>query len=147
MKFLRRIWSRHSKLGRKRKKKQVWRRPTGRDNKMREMKHGYPVRVKIGYKTQTDERNKIEGKEIIMVFNLEDLKKAYAQRKIITVGNIGKKKKLELVKFASRTRPAMIGIGIINISMYFFHSIFFTFPYNQNVKSSPSVMPWLASPP
>jgi ribosomal protein L32E len=35
-KFLRRIWSRYSKLGKKRKKKQVWRKPRGRDNKMRE---------------------------------------------------------------------------------------------------------------
>jgi len=35
-KFLRRTWSRYSKLGRKRKKKQKWRKPTGRDNKMRE---------------------------------------------------------------------------------------------------------------
>ena len=36
VKFLRRTWSRYSKLGKRRKKKQVWRKPTGRDNKMRE---------------------------------------------------------------------------------------------------------------
>ena len=40
MKFKRRIWNRYSKLGKKRKKKQVWRRPTGRDNPMREKKRG-----------------------------------------------------------------------------------------------------------
>lgn len=48
-KFKRRTWSRYSKLGRKRKKKQVWRKPTGRDNKMREKRKSYPKVVSTGY--------------------------------------------------------------------------------------------------
>jgi len=52
IKFLRRVWKRHSKLGRGRKKKQVWRKPTGRDNKMRERKKGHPSVVSIGYRSE-----------------------------------------------------------------------------------------------
>jgi len=55
-KFLRRTWNRYTKLGRKRKKKQKWRRPTGRDNKMREKRRGYPKIVSVGYKNSGKEK-------------------------------------------------------------------------------------------
>ena len=58
-KFLRRIWKRYSKLGRKRKKEQKWRRPKGRDNKMREKRRGYPITVRIGYRGEKKERGKV----------------------------------------------------------------------------------------
>ena len=51
-KFLRRISNRLSKLGRRRKSKQVWRRPKGRDNPIREKKKGYPPMVNTGYRTE-----------------------------------------------------------------------------------------------
>ena len=63
-KFLRRTSSRYSKLGKGRKKKQIWRRPTGRHNKMRNKRNGYPVIVSIGYGTK-----KI-GEERIIVNNV-----------------------------------------------------------------------------
>jgi len=68
MKFLRRTFNRYSKLGKRRKKKQVWRRPTGRDNKMREKRKGYPPIVSIGYK-----KNKRLEKKMIVVRNIKDL--------------------------------------------------------------------------
>ena len=92
MKFLRRTSKKISKLGRKRKKKQVWRKPTGRDNKMREKRRGYPAVVKIGYK-------KAEHKTQIIIKNVKDLEKAKNQDLII-VGKVGKKKKIEIVKIA-----------------------------------------------
>ena len=96
VKFLRRISSRYSKLGKRRKKKQVWRRPTGRDNKMRERRRGYPVRVSIGYK---------KGEEIkkIVISNPKELEEI-DKKAIIVVGNIGKKKKIEIAKKAKEMK-------------------------------------------
>ena len=92
-KFLRRSWDRYSKLGRKRKKKQVWRRPTGRDNKMREKRRGYPARVSIGYK-----RSEKKEKPVI-IKNIEDLKKI-GKNSMVIIGHIGKKKKMDIAKKA-----------------------------------------------
>jgi len=90
--FVRRTWSRYAKLGKGRKKKQVWRRPTGRDNKMRERKRGLPATVKIGYGTDTSKK-----KEIKVVRNLKDLD-TLGKNEVIVIGNIGKKKKLAIVE-------------------------------------------------
>ena len=71
--FLRRVGSRFSKLGKGRKKKQKWRRPTGRDNKMREKRRGYPAVVKIGYKQDVKLRGVIDKKNPVMIMNVNDL--------------------------------------------------------------------------
>ncbi len=92
-KFLRRTWKRYSKLGRKRKKKQTWRKPRGRDNKMREKRRGYASIVKIGFKNK---KEKSLGK-IVRVNRLEDLKGLKRGQKIL-LGKMGKKKKIEILK-------------------------------------------------
>ena len=105
MKFLRRDWNRHSKLGKKRKKKQTWRRPTGRDNKMRERRKGYPVRVQIGYK-------KTDKKEVLkIVKNTKELEKI-KKGEIIIVGNVGKKKRTEIVKKAKEMKIELKNINV-----------------------------------
>src|SRR5271157_458701 len=97
--FLRRGWRKYSKLGLRRKKKQVWRRPTGRDNKMREKRRGYPAIVSIGYKQNKNLRGKIDGKEVILIKNMNDLKNLKKNETAI-IANIGMKKKLEIAKKA-----------------------------------------------
>src|SRR3989344_5406126 len=104
-KFLRRNTSRHSKLGRGRKKKQICRKPKGRDNKMREKKRGYPKTVSIGYK-------KSISKKIVEVRNINDLDKVREGDKI-KMGSVGAKKKYEIIKKAQEKR--MTG-RIININ-------------------------------
>ena len=99
-KFLRRTSVRLSKLGKRRKKKQVWRKPTGRDNKMREQRRGKPPVVSIGYSTDKNSRGKIKGKTPIFVKNIRELEKI-GKQDIIILGNIGKKKKIELAKKAN----------------------------------------------
>ncbi len=94
IKFLRRTSNRYSKLGRKRKKKQIWRKPTGRDNKMREKRRGYPAVVSIGCKKENS-----NVKKLVIVRNIEDLKKI-EKGKTILLGNVGIKKKLEILKKA-----------------------------------------------
>lgn len=95
IKFQRRTGERFSKFGKKRKKKQVWRRPTGRDNKMREKRRGYPFVVSIGYKKKKQKENNIK------INNLIDLEKV-DKGKTILVGKIGKKKKIELLESAKK---------------------------------------------
>lgn len=105
-KFLRRIWHRHSKLGKGRKKKQVWRRPKGRDNKMRERRKGYPIVVSVGYK-----KNRSERKNIRVIRNIEDLKKI-KKNEMIIIGNIGKKQKIEIAKKATEMKIPVQNINI-----------------------------------
>jgi len=92
IKFLRRTSKKISKLGKRRKNKQVWRKPKGRDNKMREKRRGQPAVVKIGYQKQNP-------KSLIIIYNTKDLEKVKKQDLVI-VGKIGKKKKIELLKKA-----------------------------------------------
>ena len=84
MKFLRRNISLHLRIGKKKKGKQVWRRPKGRDNKMRESRKGRPPLVSIGYKRKKEKKN------VIMVYNLQDLENA-KKSDVVILGKIGKK--------------------------------------------------------
>ncbi|MFH1365360.1 MAG: eL32 family ribosomal protein [archaeon] len=99
--FLRRGWFRYSKLGRKRKNKQVWRRPSGRDNKMREKRRGYPSVVSIGYGTKKQEKGLIQGKVPVKINAIKDLEKMKKEG-IGVLGKLGKKKKLEIAKLAEK---------------------------------------------
>ena len=114
MKFLRRTSKKISRLGRKRKKKQVWRRPSGRDNKMREKRKGYPVVVSVGYKNTKAERNKIDGKNVVRVMKLKDLEKI-GKNDAILIGKIGKKKKMEIVKKAKESNLNILNVNIKKI--------------------------------
>lgn len=105
MKFLRRTWKRYSKLGRGRKKKQVWRRPTGRDNKMREKRKGYPKVVSIGYK-----KSKKLGKNIVVVKNIKDLG-SIKKNEIPIIGKVGKKKKIDILKKAKERKISIQNIN------------------------------------
>ncbi len=96
-KFLRRNWNRHSKLGKRRKKKKVWRRPTGRDNKMREKRKGYAPSVSIGYKQNKGQRGKLNDKKPVLIMNLKDLSNLKKDQ-VGLVGNVGRKKRMEIVK-------------------------------------------------
>ena len=107
MAFLRRTSNRYSKLGKGRKKKQIWRRPTGRDNKMREKRRGYPARVSIGYKKTKKEKE-------IIIQNPKELEKVN-KKSIIVVGNVGKKKKIEIVK---RAKELKIQLSNVNVNTF-----------------------------
>ncbi len=108
-KFLRRTYSRYSKLGKGRKKKQKWRRPTGRDNKIRERRKGYPARVGIGYK-----KGKDESKKIFKIDSLKDLENV-KKNAVVILGKIGKKKKIEIAKKAKEKK---IEISNLNIKKF-----------------------------
>ncbi len=98
-KFLRRNWNKYKRLGKGRKKKQVWRRPRGKHSKMRKWRKGYPARVDAGYRSPRKERGKIEGKTPLLVRNAQDLLKVTKDH-IILLAHIGKRKRNEIVKKA-----------------------------------------------
>jgi len=114
IKFLRRESMRYSRFGKKRKKMQAWRKPKGRDNKMREKKRGYPAVVSIGYSNKRELKGKIEGKQPILVNNLKDLEKI-KENQIAVIAKIGKKKKMEIAKKAKEKK---INIQNVNIQRF-----------------------------
>lgn len=113
-KFLRRRWYSYGKLGLKRKKKQKWRNPNGRDNKMREKRRGYLAVVSIGYGTEKARKGMVLGKKPIRVENLNELKKV-KQNEIAVLGKVGKKMKIEIAKHAKQNK---IEIQNLNINKF-----------------------------
>jgi len=112
MKFLRRDWSRYSKLGKNRKKKQKWKNPKGRDNKMREKRKGYPAVISVGYKKNKKDFGKIENKTPKIIMNLNDLEKT-KKNEIAIIGKIGKKKKIDMAKKAKEMKIKIHNLNIL----------------------------------
>lgn len=110
-KFLRHTKHKYSKLGLRRKKKQVWRRPTGRDNKMREQRRGHPAIVSIGYSTDKKTKGNIMGKTPIIVRNVSDIQKIQ-KNQIALLGKIGKKNKIEIAKKAKELNVEIYKLNI-----------------------------------
>ncbi len=111
IKFLRRTGNRYSKLGKRKKKKQVWRKPTGRDNKMREKRRGYPAVVSVGYKKNKKVRGKIENKQLIVVKNIKELEKI-KENELAIIGNVGKKKRIEIAKKAKEKKIIIYNLNV-----------------------------------
>lgn len=103
VKFLRRTWTRYAKLGKGRKKLQVWRKPTGRHNKMREQRKGAAAIVSIGYRSKKEFRGKLMDKNPVRICNIKDLEKM-KKDEIAIIGSIGKKKKMEIAKKAKEMK-------------------------------------------
>lgn len=106
-KFIRRNWTRHSKLGKRRKKKITWRRPKGRHNKVRERRKGYPARVDVGYRKE----KKLRKKSHVLIKNINDLSRIH-KHEIAIVGNVGKKKRAEIVKKAHELKIELHNVNI-----------------------------------
>jgi len=98
IKFLRRNWTKASRLGRGRKKKQVWRAAKGRHNKMRNKMKGYPAIVEVGHKKEKKEN------KVVLIYNLKDLKKIEKKNKEIIIGKVGNKKREEIIKYAKENK-------------------------------------------
>ncbi|MBI2045030.1 hypothetical protein HYT23_03155 [Candidatus Pacearchaeota archaeon] len=110
MTFLRRITNRYSRIGLRRKRKQVWRRPTGRDNKMREKRNGRPPVVSIGYRQNRKIIGKIAGRTPITIYNTEDLKKVRNDN-IAILGKVGRKNKVKIAKMAQELKVEIYNLN------------------------------------
>ena len=103
-KFLRRHTLFKSKLGKKRKSIQKWRRATGRHNKIRLKRKGYPIKVMIGFK-------KKESEKPVFVSNMKELEKIKNGATII-LGKVGNKKKIEMLKFAQDKKIKVSNLNV-----------------------------------
>ena len=78
----------------------TWRKPKGLQNKMRLGRRGQPKTVKPGYRTPKDERHKKDGLDITRIQNAQDLEEADPDQHAINIDNMGRRKKVKLIKEA-----------------------------------------------
>tara|TARA_Y100000034_G_C6901927_1_gene417389 strand:- start:1811 stop:2404 length:594 start_codon:yes stop_codon:yes gene_type:complete len=102
-KFKRTDFAKYSKLGVRRKKKQVYRKAVGIDNKIRLKMKGHVRNVSTGFRTKKQTRDLIDNLKPIMVHNLNDLKKI-KDKQIGIVGKIGSKKRKEVLEQAMKEK-------------------------------------------
>ena len=88
-----------------------WRRPRGKDNKVRLQIKGKPPLVKIGYRSPRKVRYlHPTGKEVVLVRRLEDLYNIDHFMQVAMIARtVGVKKRLEILGFAKR-----FGIRVLN---------------------------------
>ena len=111
--FLRRDSTRFSKFGRKRKKILGWRKPKGRDNKMREKRKGYSKVVSIGYSANKSKKGKLKNKIKIEIKNINDLNKLNKEN-IGVVGGIGKNMKIKIANAAKDMKVELFNLNPIS---------------------------------
>lgn len=97
----------------KKKLSKSWRRPRGRDNKMRRHIAAKGARVKAGYRRKKEERGlHPSGRREVLVFNTNDLAKAEVAREEIAVriaSGVGRRK-----REAIEAEAATLGIKVLN---------------------------------
>jgi len=109
--FLRTDWHKMSVLGWGRKKKQKWRKASGRHNKIRKKQKGHQKMPSIGYRSPRLVRGSINGKLPIIISNVMELKNIQNEKIVIISSNVGKKKRIDIINEAKKS-----GIKILNLN-------------------------------
>ncbi len=112
-KFLRQDYMRYSKIGRRRKNLQKWRRPKGMHSKMRKQRKGYPVSPSVGFKSKKAEFGKINGYIPILVHNFKDFSTVGSNNIIILSRRLGAKKRIEMIKRAKNYKLKILNLNNI----------------------------------
>lgn len=88
-----------------------WRKPKGKDNKMRRQVSGVPPLVKVGYRGPKEGRGlHPSGYTDNLVFNLKDLMRLDPKKDAARMGHaVGRRKRIEIVAKASE-----LGIKVLN---------------------------------
>lgn len=102
-KFLRSDSHKRMKLGKGIKKNQKWRGAKGRQNKIRLGRKSYARRPKIGWGNKSEDKNMINEVTPIRVENINDVTHLKVGQGIL-IANIGKKKRLEIIKAANEKK-------------------------------------------
>jgi len=100
----------YSKLGVRRKKKQVYRKSKGRDNKIRLNRAGRLRKVKVGFRSEKKTRDLVNGMKRIRVFNLEDIK-TIKDGEIGVLAKVGNKKKKEIAEYAQKNNIRLFNLN------------------------------------
>jgi len=110
-KFLRKSWRNYSKLGRGRKKLQVWRKAKGRHNKIREQNKGHISRPKTGFRKDRSEVNLIGGKMPVIVNNVFELENMKENEVALIAGTVGGRNRLEIAKKAVEKKIKILNLN------------------------------------
>lgn len=96
--FKRRLFDKLSKF----QNQDTWRKPKGRDNKVRLQRRGYPSLVKVGYRNAKIIRGiHPSGYVPVVIHNEKELEKLDPKKHILYIGHtVGLRKKLKLEKLA-----------------------------------------------
>ena len=88
-----------------------WRKPKGKDNKMRKQVSGVPLLVKVGYRGPRTSRGlHPSGYTDNLVYNQNDLNKFDFTKDAIRIAHVvGKRKKIEILSIASK-----LGLKVLN---------------------------------
>jgi large subunit ribosomal protein L32e len=98
-----------SKIGKRRKKKIKWRRPRGKDNKIRQRRVGYPMPPSIGWGSPRKVKGFFKEGYTKRIFNIEELNQLKEGKNII-LAKIGKKKRMEIVKKAAEKKIKILNV-------------------------------------
>ena len=92
-----------------------WRRPKGKDNKMRKQVSGVPPLAKVGYKGPRKSRGlHPSGYNDILVFNIKDLTKIDPKVDAVRIAHtVGNKKRIEIVSEATKLKMKILNPGKI----------------------------------
>ncbi|HEU4469115.1 MAG TPA: 50S ribosomal protein L32e [Nitrososphaeraceae archaeon] len=92
-----------------------WRRPKGKDNKMRKQVSGVPPLAKVGYKGPRKSRGlHPSGYNDILVFNIKDLTKINPKVDAVRIAHtVGNKKRIEIVTEATKLKMKILNPGKI----------------------------------
>jgi large subunit ribosomal protein L32e len=92
-----------------------WRRPKGKDNKMRKQVSGVPRLAKVGYKGPRKSRGlHPSGYNDILIFNLKDLTKIDPKVDAVRIAHtVGNKKRIEIVTEATKLKMKILNPGKI----------------------------------
>ncbi|MEM2908268.1 MAG: 50S ribosomal protein L32e [Candidatus Hadarchaeales archaeon] len=104
-KFRRQEWFRFKRLGEK------WRRPRGKDSKMRLGKKGKPAMPSVGYRLPKSVRGlHPSGREEVLVRNPKDVERVDASKQVIRIASdVGKRKREQII-----ARAKELGIQVLN---------------------------------
>ncbi len=108
--FLRKDTFKKSKLGRKRKKKQKWKRPRGRHSKLREKRTGHMIQPSIGWSSPKAVRGLVQELKPRLIFNAAELD-YLKEDEIGVVGKIGKKNKMEIAEKAAAKNIRLLNLN------------------------------------
>ena len=98
-KFLRTGYSQYSKLGLRRKNKQIYRKSKGGENKIRLKMKGHLRNVSIGFRNEKSTRDLVDGKKPVRIFSIEGLNNL-KKDEIAIVAKLGQKKRIEIAEYA-----------------------------------------------
>jgi ribosomal protein L32E len=106
--FIRRDWYKRMRLGKRVKKKRIWRHAYGRHNKIRLKMKGYARKPSPGYGEREELKGKMNGMEFEVVENFKQLEKIDSKMGIV-IAKVGEKKREEIKKMAKEK-----GIKVLN---------------------------------